>query len=130
MCSFSARESPRTFNPIKDRKNVCAGMENYGNLTVRQRDGSMKERPKVLTTEYGMRHNVWLTNTAGQDFTSKKYNHPAMFSLEFAVDHMKHGAILDSILDPFAGSGTTGVAAIKLGREAIMIEADKKYVTS
>ncbi|MBR0075742.1 MAG: site-specific DNA-methyltransferase [Synergistaceae bacterium] len=33
----------------------------------------------------------------------------------------------DLVLDPFAGTMTTGAAAKKLGRKFIMIEADKKY---
>ena len=33
----------------------------------------------------------------------------------------------DSILDPFMGSGTTGVAAIQLGRKFIGIEREPKY---
>ena len=35
--------------------------------------------------------------------------------------------IRETILDPFMGSGTTGVACIKLGRKFIGIEIEPKY---
>jgi DNA modification methylase len=43
-----------------------------------------------------------------------------------------HGAMYDTapctVLDPFAGSGTTGAVALELGRKAILIELNPKYV--
>jgi len=43
---------------------------------------------------------------------------------EFVQDFTEHG---EMILDPFMGSGTTGVAAIQMGRKFIGIEREKKY---
>ena len=34
---------------------------------------------------------------------------------------------INSILDPFMGSGTTGVAAIQMGRKFIGIEREQRY---
>lgn len=54
--------------------------------------------------------------------------HPAVFP----VDLPKHlclsfSAEGETILDPFMGSGTTGVACVKLGRKFIGIEIEPKY---
>ena len=40
---------------------------------------------------------------------------------------MRASLPLETILDPFMGSGTTGVAAIQLGRKFIGIEREPKY---
>ena len=34
----------------------------------------------------------------------------------------------DTILDPFGGSGTTGMVALELGRKAMLIELNSEYV--
>lgn len=49
---------------------------------------------------------------------------PLSLMLEIISDFTKPGQI---ILDPFMGSGTTGVAALRLGRKFIGIEKDRKY---
>lgn len=45
--------------------------------------------------------------------------------MKWAIEHIPPPATL--ILDPFMGSGTTGVAAVKLGRKFIGIEIEPKY---
>ena len=39
----------------------------------------------------------------------------------------KHTKVGDTILDPFMGSGTTGVACVQTGRNFIGIEIDPTY---
>ncbi len=73
--------------------------------------------------------SVWAIGTPTEE--EKKYGkHPTQKPLELLDRIVKastqKGAI---VLDPFMGSGTTGVACIRLGREFIGIENDKKYYT-
>lgn len=49
---------------------------------------------------------------------------PEAFYQRLIEQHTDEGEL---ILDPFAGSGTTGVVAKQLGRRAILIELDEKY---
>jgi site-specific DNA-methyltransferase (adenine-specific) len=44
--------------------------------------------------------------------------------MEWCIDYLENPKI---ILDPFMGSGTTGVAAVKMGRKFIGIEREQKY---
>lgn len=54
--------------------------------------------------------------------------HPAMFPLTLAARVVKlYTDEGDIVLDPFLGSGTTAIAAIKLNRKFIGIEKMKKY---
>lgn len=54
--------------------------------------------------------------------------HPAAFPKELARRCIQLGSSLnDTVLDPFGGSGTTGVAANELGRNAIIIELNPEY---
>jgi site-specific DNA-methyltransferase (cytosine-N4-specific) len=54
--------------------------------------------------------------------------HPAAFPRELARRCILLGSrVGDIVLDPFGGSGTTGLAAIELNRKAVLIELNPKY---
>jgi len=54
--------------------------------------------------------------------------HPTQKSHSLMIDlTLIHSNDGDTVLDPFMGSGTTGVAAQRLGRNFIGIELDKEY---
>lgn len=58
----------------------------------------------------------------------ERTEHPTQKSLEL-IEHLIeiHSNKGDIILDPFSGSGTTAIAAIKTGRKFICIEKESKY---
>ena len=55
--------------------------------------------------------------------------HPAPFPLELASRLVKMFSFVgDTVLDPFAGTGTTAVAAMKSGRSSIGYEVEPRYI--
>jgi site-specific DNA-methyltransferase (adenine-specific) len=60
--------------------------------------------------------------------TSEKNGHPCPKPAGFMQRLVARASIDgESVMDPFMGSGTTGVAAVKLGREFVGIELEPKY---
>lgn len=62
-----------------------------------------------------------------QSVLSYRKDHPTQKPVELMVWCIEQAGKANTILDPFMGSGTTGVAAIQLGRKFIGIEREPKY---
>jgi site-specific DNA-methyltransferase (adenine-specific)/modification methylase len=78
-----------------------------------------------LATGQGRRPNGW--EQPVNDYADKS-DHPCPKPIGLMVWLVERGSLCgETILDPFMGSGTTGVAAIQLGRKFIGIEREPKY---
>ena len=79
-------------------------------------------KDSLVTGEYE-KTNLWYINP------ETRSKHPAPFPLELPSKLIKYYSYEgETVLDIFAGSGTTGLAAKQLNREFIMVEQEKEYV--
>lgn len=85
----------------------------------------------------GDRVRVWTANPLGRNgrdiweiaTTSHKGKHPATFPTELVRRCLKASCPPGGhVLDPFGGSGTTGLAAVELGHTATLVELNPEYV--
>lgn len=125
MFVFS-KDAPKTVNLIRDRKNKYAGDKSHG--TERLASGVTRPRSetqrKNVVAEYGARFNIW--DIPGQ--RNRGQIHPAVFPERLIADHIISWSNPgDVVLDPFMGSGTTGVACIQTGRRFIGFEICDEY---
>ena len=134
MFVFS-KGKPKTVNLIADKPNKRYG-EKVASSTQRQPDGKTvkvsanKTDPTRTVKKYGVRGNVWQYSPGYNKSTKDKYayKHPAIFPEQLVQDHIitwsRPG---DTVLDPFAGSGTTLWVAEHFGRDSIGIEISPEY---
>jgi site-specific DNA-methyltransferase (adenine-specific) len=95
----------------------------YRNTSMIKRALSMLQRDEM---EAWMRP-VW-SDIRG---ASLRDGHPAPFPIEMAERLIRMFSFAgDTVLDPFAGSGTTAVAAIRAGRSSISVEIEEQYLNA
>lgn len=124
MFVFSAG-APKTFNGIRDWANKWRGSSISG--TSRQKDGATKPRNNAGADipNSGLRRNWW---PIANPYTGATAGHPAPMPFSMAFDHIATWTEPgDVVLDPFLGSGTTGLAAVAQGRQFVGIEIHEPY---
>lgn len=121
MYVFS-KGKPKALNLLVDRKNKSCGTKSKKETRSCREDRRIKEGVRIVK-EYSRRFNVWEISRG-----HNKTSHPAVFPEALARDHIISWSNPgDIVLDPFMGSGTTGVACIKTGRRFIGMELDQSY---
>ena len=128
-----AKSDDYIYNPIYDRPNKNPGAVRHAHR--RAIDGSV-ERGNLNppTPEFGARSDIWeygvgKFHTRNDVDGTYELEHPAMMPRKLAEDLITSWSNPgETVLDPMAGSGTTLVAAIKTGRNAIGIDRVEKYV--
>ena len=108
-------------NTKKKNNSKRQGLVSYSNTNLNKNNQLMQE------TEYVQKYTNYPSNILCFDCESK-YVHPTQKPLaliEYLIKtYTKEG---DLVLDPFMGSGTTGVACINTDRKFIGIELDENY---
>lgn len=113
---------PKTFNPIQVPCKCANQLYDSTTKNIGGENGRTHKTFNINKTKD--RGDVWNIAVA-----QNKTKHPAVFPIQLAIDHILSWSNEgDIVLDPFMGSGTTALAAIKLNRNYIGIELNKEYV--
>jgi len=120
---FHFNREPRKPNKTKP---TLGGRQHSGN--TRNRDGSSKPKSHDGRPVQPVKIPDSVIRCPRETEPGPNAAHPARFPVRFAVElvepYTQQG---DIVIDPFMGSGTTGVACVKLGRSFIGIEIDEGY---
>jgi len=108
------------FQPTELRKDYEELRKDYEEL---RKDYEELRRP-FLPYDPRMKSDNWVYDTVGGYFGKHPCEKPISLMTHIVGSSSKTS---QTILDPFMGSGTTGVAAIQLGRKFIGIEREPKY---
>jgi DNA modification methylase len=122
---FAADRNPLQYKPVPVTEYILV----YRKRTSKLIDWNIRAHPDAelvaqsrIDDDYE-RTNIWRIQP------SYDRRHPATFPVELAEKVIRYYSFKkDVVLDPFAGIGTVGKAAVRLGRRFVLIEQDRRYV--
>ena len=129
MFVFS-KGKPKTFNPIQ-RQCKSAGLHYQSTVKIMGGERGRKDidyHVNSTMTDYNVWEMAVAQNKEMYEVNGRQIKHPAVFPYELPYRHIKSWTNEnDIVLDPFAGSGTTLLAARDLNRKYIGIEMCADY---
>jgi len=124
---FLKGDRPAYFNKEHLKIPSKHGGKTMTGCATRLTNGKTLTSKKVTINPLKCRGTIWDYTTCG-DGTRLKHKHPATFPDKIPYDFIDCFCPSNGIvLDPFIGSGTTALAAIKLDRNYIGIDISKEY---
>jgi DNA modification methylase len=122
---FAADRNPLQYKPVSVTEYILV----YRKSTSKLIDWNIRAHPEQELVEESHieddyeRTNIWRIQPAYDK------RHPAIFPVELAEKVIKYYSFKqDVVLDPFAGIGTVGAAATRLGRRFVLIEQEPQYI--
>jgi DNA modification methylase len=122
---FAADRNPLQYKPVPVTENVIV----YRKHTDKLIDWHIRKHPdQKLVEDSKIADGYEVTNIWKIHPTHSKI-HPAVFPVKLAENIISYYSFKnDVVLDPFAGLGTVGEAAIKLNRRFVLFEMNNEYV--
>ncbi len=122
---FAADRTPLQYKPVPVTEYVLV----YRKKTDRLIDWNIRKHPDQKLVEESKIPDGYETTNVWKITPSHNKNHPAVFPMELAEKIISYYSFKnDVILDPFAGTGTTGKAAVKLDRRFVLFEMEDEYM--
>ena len=122
---FAADRNPLQYKPVPITEYVLVYRKKSDKLIdwlIREHPDQQALKESKIDDGYDVT-NIWKITPAHNK------HHPAVFPIELAEKVIRYYSIKnDVVLDPFAGTGTTGKAAVKLNRRFALLEQDEKYI--
>ena len=83
---------------------------------------------RIFSTISDENHKAWFRQIWADVTGASTRHHPAPYPIELASRLIRMFSFVgDTVFDPFAGSGTTAIAAWLWGRNSISVEIDEEY---
>lgn len=123
---FAADRNPLQYKPVPVTEYVLVYRKHTSKLidwNIRAHPNQELVQASRIDDDYE-RTNIWRITPAHDP------RHPAIFPVELAERVITYYSFKDDVvLDPFAGTGTVGKAASRLGRRFVLIEQEAKYIS-
>lgn len=122
---FAADRNPLQYKPVPVTEYILV----YRKKTDKLIDWHIRKHPDQPAVEASKIEDGYETTNIWKIHPAYHATHPAVFPQELAEKVIKYYSFRnDVVLDPFAGIGTVGRSAVKLGRRFVLFEQDPAYM--